>query len=153
MACENALLADAGCVSRPAFAGEDPMPFGYHLMIDMYECEGEALSSLSLTYEFLEKLAEALKMTKQSPPFLFRSDEKAFPAKAGLSGWLPLIESGIQIHTIEPARFVSLDVYSCRNFDQTPIVDFARQVFKPSEVEHEFIHRGKKYPTVTQGAP
>jgi len=121
------------------------MAFGYHLMIDMYDCKGEALSSISLTYEFLEKLAEALKMRKQSPPFLFRSDEKAFPDKAGLSGWLPLIESGIQIHTIEPARFVSLDVYSCRLFDKATILDFASETFKPSEVEHEFIQRGKKY--------
>jgi len=121
------------------------MAFGYHLMIDMYDCRGEALSSISLTYEFLEKLAEVLKMTKQSPPFLFRSDEKAFPGKAGLSGWLPLIESGIQIHTIEAVRFVSLDVYSCRIFDKATILDFASETFKPSEVEHEFIHRGKKY--------
>lgn len=139
-------------MSARALTREQTMPFGYHLMIDMYDCGGEALSSISLAYEFLEKLADVLKMRKQSPPFLFRSDAKAFPGKAGLSGWLPLIESGIQIHTIEAVRFVSLDVYSCRIFDQASIVDFASHVFKPSEVEHEFIHRGKKYPAVTKGA-
>ena len=121
------------------------MPFGYHLMIDMYGCQGKALASISLSYAFLEKLAELLQMTKQSPPFLFRSDGKAFPDKAGLSGWLPLIESGIQIHTIEPAGFVSLDVYSCRRFDKVAVVEYARKVFKPSEVEHKLVHRGRQY--------
>jgi S-adenosylmethionine decarboxylase len=126
------------------------MAFGYHLMVDMYDCKGDAFSSISLTYEFLEKLAEMLRMTKQSPPFLFRSDERAFPDKAGLSGWLPLIESGIQIHTIEAAKFVSLDVYSCRFFDKATILDFAGETYNPIEVEHEFIHRGKKYQSVTK---
>jgi len=86
-------------------------------------------------------------MTKQSPPFLFRSDGKAFPDKAGLSGWLPLIESGIQIHTLERDRFVSLDVYSCKQFDTAVVLAYAREVFKPADMEHEFVHRGKKYRT------
>jgi hypothetical protein len=30
-------------------------------------------------------------------------------------------------------------------FDKAAILDFASEIFKPSEVEHEFIHRGKKY--------
>jgi S-adenosylmethionine decarboxylase len=123
------------------------MAFGYQLMVDMYDCKGEALSSISINYDFLEKLAGLLKMTKQSPPFLFRSDGKAFPDKAGLSGWLPLIESGIQIHTLEPARFVSLDVYSCRLFDKAVVLAFAREVFTPADMEYEFVLRGKKYRT------
>jgi S-adenosylmethionine decarboxylase len=127
------------------------MAFGYQLMVDLYDCKGEALSSISISYEFLERLAELLKMTKQSPPFLFRSDDKSFPDKAGLSGWLPLIESGIQIHTIEPARFVSLDVYSCRLFDTAVVLAFAREVFKPADMEHQFVHRGKKYRPPAKG--
>ena len=126
------------------------MAFGYHLMLDMYDCQGEALASISLSYEFLEKLAGLLKMTKQAPPFLFRSDGEAFPDKAGLSGWLPLIESGIQIHTIEPVRFVSLDVYSCRLFDKAVVVRFAKEVFQPSKVDRQFVRRGRRYRPATK---
>lgn len=122
------------------------MPFGYQLMLDMYDCQGEAVSSLSLAYAFLDALADRLEMTKQAPPFLFRSDGETYPDKAGLSGWLPLIESGIQIHTLEPVRFVSLDVYSCRPFDQAVIEEFAKATFQPSNVELQFVRRGNRYP-------
>ena len=41
-------------------------------------------------------------MEKQAPPSIFRSDATRFPDKAGLSGWVPLIESSIVIHTLDP---------------------------------------------------
>lgn len=121
------------------------MPFGYHLMLDMYRCQGEALASIEACYRFLDDLAELLRMSKQSPPFLFRSDGEKYPDKAGLSGWLPLIESGIQIHTVEPACFASLDIYSCRDYDRDAAARFAADIFRPEEIETNFILRGTLY--------
>jgi S-adenosylmethionine/arginine decarboxylase-like enzyme len=83
-------------------------------------------------------------MTAQSPPYIFRSPA-SFPDKAGLSGWVPLIESGIQIHTLIPKNFISIDVYCCRNFHSGKILKFARNVFHPQEVEMKKIARGLKY--------
>ena len=122
------------------------MAFGYHLMLDMYDCTGAAFSSFDLCYAFLERLSDLLEMTRQAPPYLFRSDAARFPDKAGFSGWLPLIESGIQIHTIEPVRFVSLDVYSCRAYDTQAVIAFAASEFSPAWLEHQFVERGKTYP-------
>jgi S-adenosylmethionine decarboxylase len=121
------------------------MPFGYQLLIDMYECEGKTFFSFEACYQFLEDLCKLLKMNKQSPPFLFRSDETNYPEKAGLSGWLPLIESGIQIHTIEPQKFASLDVYSCKHFDPDEVIEFTKKSFVPKALDHYFIYRGKRY--------
>ena len=58
---------------------------------------------------------------------------------------MPLIESGIQIHSIEPTHFITLDVYSCKEFDKQVILDYARECFGFTEHEDHFFVRGKAY--------
>lgn len=133
--------------SDDTYAGESDhrlQPFGYLLALDLYGCKQGAADNLGLCYDFLEKLVDLLEMTKQSPPFLFRSPE-GFPDKAGLSGWVPLIESGIQIHTLIPKNFISIDIYCCRKFHSGKVLKFARSIFHPREVEMKKIARGLKY--------
>lgn len=119
-------------------------PFGYLLTLDLYQVKDGACANLSLCYDFLAALVVELDMTAQSPPFIFRSPD-GFPDKAGLSGWVPLIESGIQIHTLVPKNFVSIDIYCCRRFDREKVVAFARSVFAPKDVEMNEIPRGIAY--------
>lgn len=124
-------------------------PFGYLLTLDLYGCKKGVCDDLSLCYKFLEDLVEKLEMKKQSPPFIFKSDEVRYPDKAGLSGWVPLIESGIQIHTLTPKNFISIDIYSCKKFSPENIEEFARGYFGFQEFEQNFIERGVKYNDVT----
>lgn len=124
---------------------ENADPFGYLMTIDLYDCKPGICDDLGLCYQFLEDIVEELKMKKQSPPYIFKSDEKVYPDKAGLSGWVPLIESGIQIHTLTPKNFISIDVYSCKKFSTENMGDFAKKYFGANEVEINFIERGVKY--------
>lgn len=120
-------------------------PFGYLFTLDLYGCKEGVCDDISLCYGFLEDVVTKLQMTKQSPPFIFRSDAALYPDKAGLSGWIPLIESGIQIHTLIPKNFISIDVYSCKKFETDGIKEFVGRYFDPKEVEENFIERGVKY--------
>lgn len=120
-------------------------PFGYLLTLDLYDCAPGVSDDITLCYNFLEDLVAELKMTQQSPPYIFRSDGKKYPDKAGLSGWVPLIESGVQIHTLVPKNFISIDVYSCRKFEIDNLKKFVEKYFHPREVEMNFIERGLKY--------
>jgi S-adenosylmethionine decarboxylase len=120
-------------------------PFGHLVTLDLYGCKDGVCDDLSLCYKFLEDLVEKLKMQKQSPPFIFKSDENKYPDKAGLSGWVPLIESGIQIHTLTPKNFISVDIYSCREFSTLNISDFVKKYFDSTEIEVNYIKRGVKY--------
>jgi S-adenosylmethionine decarboxylase len=124
---------------------EKKEPFGYLMTLDLYGCKSGACDDVSLGYRFLEEIVEVLKMKKQSPPFIFKSDEKTYPDKAGLSGWVPLIESGIQIHTLTPKNFISIDIYSCRKFEFKDLEEFVGKYFAPKEIEKNFIKRGVKY--------
>ncbi len=120
-------------------------PFGYSFLLDLYDCEEGVSDDISLCYEYLEQLVEFLKMQKQSPPYIFKTDAKLYPDKAGLSGWVPLVESGIQIHTLSVKNFISIDVYSCGKYDPEKVEEFTRNFFKPKKVEKRFLHRGVDY--------
>lgn len=122
-------------------------PFGYQLLLDLYDCKPGACDDLTLCYAFLEEIVRVLKVEPQSPPFIFRTDGKRFPDKAGLSGWIPLVESGIQLHTLTPKEFISIDVYSCRAFDAAAVKAFVRRVFSPKRIDEQFLERGLDYNT------
>lgn len=119
--------------------------FGYQLLLDFYDCKPGVCDDIDLAYDFLDKVVPALGMKKQSPPDVFRSDDKMYPAKAGLSGWVPLIESSVVIHTLSKKRFVSIDIYSCRSFDPVKAEEFCKKYFHPKKVEHQFVERGMDY--------
>lgn len=100
---------------------------------------------LDLCYQFLDEIVEYLGMEKQAPPNIFRSDGVRFPDKAGLSGWAPLIESSIVIHTLTPTNFISIDIYCCKEFDIQKAKDFVRRFFLPQRMDEQFILRGLDY--------
>jgi S-adenosylmethionine decarboxylase len=120
-------------------------PFGYELLLDLYGCKKGACDDLTLCYNFLEEIVRVLKVEPQSPPFIFRTDGSRHPDKAGLSGWVPLVESGVQLHTLTPKDFISIDVYSCRSFDLEPLKAFVHATFAPKRIDAQFLERGFDY--------
>lgn len=120
-------------------------PFGFQLLLDLYGCRKGACDDLSLCYDFLERVVGVLQVEPQSPPFIFRTDGKRFPEKAGLSGWIPLVESGVQLHTLTAKDFISIDVYSCQQFAIEPVMAFVRSYFDPKRMVDQFVERGLDY--------
>jgi S-adenosylmethionine decarboxylase len=126
-------------------------PFGYSYYLDMYGCKPSTADDMELTYRFLERLVDRIGMTRMSQPVVIHAPtengKELYPEKAGVSGWVPLIESGIQIHSIEPTHFITLDVYSCKEFDPKVILEYAKECFGFTEHEEHFFVRGKAYGT------
>lgn len=119
--------------------------FGYELLLDLYGCKPGVCDDLTVCYNFLDEIVGFLGMEKQAPPSIFRSDATRFPDKAGLSGWVPLIESSIVIHTLTPKDFITVDIYCCRSFDQKKAQEFCERFFGPKKVEAQFVERGVSY--------
>mgnify|MGYP001573685786 CR=1 FL=1 len=122
------------------------MVFGYFLGLDLYDCEGT--DNLETGYALLDALPLAIGMTKQGPPFVIRGQEqfkKKGSEKGGVSGWVALIESGIQLHTIRDRKFVSIDIYSCKKFDVDKTVAFCKKYYIPKKVDTHLLERGKEY--------
>jgi len=124
-------------------------PFGYSYFLDMYECKIGVADDMELAYRFLEKIVDKIGMTRMSQPIVIHGPTnhgiELYPEKAGISGWVPLIESGIQIHAIEPTHFITLDLYSCNKFDKNIVLDYARECFGFSDYEECYFSRGNNY--------
>ncbi len=119
--------------------------FGYELLLDCYDCRPEVCGELDHCYSYLNNLVDFIGMKKQSPPSIFRTDRKSFPDKAGLSGWVPLADSSIVIHTLSKKNFISIDVYSCKEFRQELVIEFTKKYFAPKKIGKQFILRGRRY--------
>jgi S-adenosylmethionine decarboxylase len=130
-------------VSMPETKSSDA-PWGYQLIIDCFGCDYDACCDLDRGYEFLDKICLHLKMRKQTQPYIFKTCETTFPGRPGYSGWVPIIESGIQIHTSAYNRFISIDVYSCKKFDQSLVEEFVTSWFNPAYIEKVLLYRGQK---------
>lgn len=119
--------------------------FGYELLLDCYDCEEGVCDDLTLCYDFLDKIVDFIGMEKQGEPAVFRTDEEKFPGKDGLSGWVPLAESSIVIHTLSLNNYISIDVYSCREFVKEKVIEFVKKYFKSGKIDAQFLERGTKY--------
>lgn len=115
----------------------------------MYRCKDGVADDIELTYRFLERLVDRIGMTRMSQPIVIHGPtdhgRELYPDKAGVSGWVPLIESGIQIHSIEPTHFITLDVYSCKEFNKYTIFEYAQECFGFMQHEEHFLVRGGLY--------
>jgi len=132
-------------VGIPKVLPKNPLVFGYQLLLDLYGCAPGACDDIDLCYKFLDEIVGYLGMEKQAPPYIFRSDEVKFPDKAGLSGWAPLIESSIVIHTLTPKDFISIDIYCCKEFDLVKAKQFTQNFFLPRRMDEQFLYRGNDY--------
>ena len=121
------------------------LAFGFQLLLDLYDCRPGVCDDLTLCYQFLDEVVEYLGMEKQAPPNIFRTPDLRFPDKAGLSGWAPLVESSIVIHTLTPTNFISVDIYCCKEFDIAKAKLFVRKFFSPKRMDEQFILRGVDY--------
>ena len=113
--------------------------------MDLYGCKEGVCDDLSLCYKFLDDTVGELGMEKQAPPNIFRSDATRFPDKAGLSGWAPLIESSIVIHTLTPKDYISIDIYCCKAFDIEKAKAICKKFFSPKKIDSQYIERGLDY--------
>jgi S-adenosylmethionine/arginine decarboxylase-like enzyme len=121
-------------------------PFGYSYMLDMFACAPGVADSMELHYRFLEQLVEKIGMTPMSTPHVIHGPrvkgKEVYPDKEGISAWIPLIESGIQIHSLEPSHEMYIDVFSCNNFDPSIVFNFAHEMFGFQLFHDEFVVRG-----------
>lgn len=125
------------------------MQFGYHLTLDLYNCDYNSLSSLEICHEALKEIVTVLNMNALIPPYVFTANSNENSGgkdPGGITGFIIIAESHISLHTFAKRGFVSIDVYSCKEFDLEAAESFFTKKFTPLEVEKHFINRGLNYP-------
>lgn len=121
--------------------------FGEHLTIDGYGGNPVKLNDRKTVLKFLEELPEKIGMRKIIKPVLKKIAGNNIKDPGGYSGFVMIAESHISIHTFPNRKFVSIDVYTCKNGMQTEFIcNYAKELFNLAELEINFIKRGTKYP-------
>lgn len=121
--------------------------FGIHLTLDGYYGNENLLNDMSLIFKALNSLPEQIGMHKLMPPYIIWTPPISKKDSGGYSGFVIIAESHISIHTFPKKKFVSIDVYTCKNkLSDKFIADFFKKTFQLKEIEIHKIKRGLKFP-------
>jgi len=122
--------------------------FGPHLILEAYGCPQSNLADLSRVSDILDNYPTQLNMTKIMPPYVF-TYRGTVEDDWGVSGIVLIAESHISIHTFPDKQFVTLDIFSCREFDVEQAVKYFCDVFEPERYDKELLMRGREFPKST----
>jgi len=123
--------------------------FGVHLTLDGYGGSPEKLNSKQTILKSLSELPKKLGMYTIFGPKVIECPELNQKDSGGFSGFVMIAESHISCHTFPWRRFVSIDVYTCKNeIDQDSVVEYFKKTFELKEVELNYIKRGTKFPAI-----
>ncbi len=119
--------------------------FGPHLTLDMYGCNKRKLKDVNFVYSFLDEVPELVGMTKIMPPYTF-SYSGVKPEDWGVSGIVLIAESHISCHTFPEKNYVSIDIFSCKEFDVENATEIIVSRFEAKTYEKNFFMRGRHFP-------
>ena len=111
---------------------------GPHLMLDCFGCKN--LEDFALVHSFLDELPGRIGMHKLAPPYVIKQDK---PQDKGVTGVVILEESHAAIHTFAQTGLITIDVYSCKDFDPKIVIEFVKQKFSTERIGVNFVERGK----------
>lgn len=102
----------------------------------------EARYSIAVNREKIKKylfsLASELKMTIHpdlAEPIITSATGKSIPVHDGWEGAIFWVESGASIYVWERLKFLTVDIYTCKRFDNQKAVDFTANFFETTELE------------------
>ena len=121
--------------------------FGIHLTLDCYGCNREKLNNLNFILKFLNELPDLIGMKKIAPPHAisYPGNPNSFD-KGGISAFVIIAESHISCHTFPFDNYVSVDIFSCKNFDIDKAINFVIKKFEVKKYEKKIFTRGKEFP-------
>jgi len=114
--------------------------FGYELVMDLYECDKDIISSKEKLKEYTDKLCKLIKMKPYGETLLPYFGEKAKHTK-GYS-LVQLIEtSSITGHFSEYWGMAYINIFSCKKYNDALAKKFTHQFFKAKKVKSKLLIR------------
>jgi S-adenosylmethionine/arginine decarboxylase-like enzyme len=114
--------------------------YGKELILDLYNCDLEIISSKKKIQEFSDKLCQLIKMKKYGRAII----ERFGLGKDFTSGFslVQLIEtSSIVGHFSEKWKRGYINIFSCQDFNEKKALRFIKKFFKAKEVKKRILIR------------
>lgn len=123
---------------EPETAGK-PTPWGWHLVLNLYDCTPELIQSAQVIRQFVIDLCEVIGMRRFGEPTIVNFGDD--PRVAGYS-LVQLIEtSNICAHFADESSAVYIDIFSCKKFDPQVAATFCANTFGAQKAAGTFISR------------
>ena len=114
--------------------------WGYHFMLDCHDCDRATITNPDRIKEFSKELVERIKMVAYGEPTVVHFAEHDID-KAGYT-LVQLIEtSNICAHMMDESGDMYLDVFSCKEFELSEVVNVVNKYFKPKNYKQTFLTR------------
>ena len=114
--------------------------YGWELILDLYDCSLETISSKEKIEEFAETLCKLIKMIPYGEPLVPYFGHKK-PHTKGYS-LVQLIEtSSITGHFSEYRKSCHLNIFSCKPYDEKKAKEFTKNFFQAKKITSRFIIR------------
>lgn len=111
-----------------------------HVIIDGYGGDPQRLADENVVRVILDSYPEQMGMTKITRPEVLRyQGTKA--EDWGVSGFVMIAESHIAVHTFPERRLIWADIFSCKDFDASIVLEDMKQRFQLSEMDVQMLDR------------
>ena len=118
--------------------------FVAHLVFDGFGCRSATLEDLKSLDGLLDGLPDHIHMTRIMPPHVFQNGVPGIDV--GLSGFVFIAEGHVSVHTFPQRKFVSVDIFSCADFDVEDALRELTAAFRPKRVDWKLLDRGLDEP-------
>ena len=120
---------------------ENPVPaYGKHLIIDAYDIKASRLKNYKSVKGLLSFLPGYFGMKPLGRPVLKKVKSPDYP-EWGLSGFVMLYESHISVHTWPETGYVSMDVYSCKEFNHERVITYLKKYWHCGKISLKIVKR------------
>ena len=114
-------------------------PWGWHLVLNLYQCDSERIKSAQVIRQFVIDLCELIEMRRFGEPTIVNFGDD--PRVTGYS-LIQLIEtSNICAHFADESGAVYVDIFSCKKFDPEVAAAFCAKTFGAQKAAGTFISR------------
>lgn len=120
------------------------MQYGKHLLIEVIidNKDIKHLCNNIFIKKLFVKIIKAVGMKAVSPIFNYQFPKRYKKQKTGITSFCVLAESHIAIHTWPENSYFSLDLFSCKNFNEKKAITVIKKAFKIQKLYFKTIKRG-----------
>ena len=114
--------------------------FAQELILDLYDCQLEIISSKKKIQEFVNRLCRLIRM-KQYGRLRIERFGGGTPFGEGYSFCQFIETSSITGHFLEVDQIAFINIFSCRAFNDQKVIQFAKQFFQAQHYKKKLILR------------
>ena len=87
--------------------------------------------------DYFGEITRSLNLKMYGKPIIFSPGGKGKEENQGYDAFVPLIDSGISLYIWTKSKFLSMVIYSCKNFDEGKATEVTKSFFKIDEIESQ----------------